>query len=191
MCLCFETMLCQDGVLQHLSYHQARVNRTRVDLFGLDDVLHLSDLQQELPKKGSYRVRVEYARSIEKLTCEHYESKKRESFLLVESDMSYAYKYSQRSEIDALMDKRYDDIIITNNGLLRDTSIANIALFIDNTWLTPKKPLLAGTTRSRLLQDGFLATADLRKEDLKKMKKFAIMNALVGFKIIENIRICF
>lgn len=82
-----------------------------------------------------------------------------------------------------------DDVIFLKDGLLTDTSIANIALYIDGVWLTPQKPLLQGTTRARLLEKKFLKEEKLTINSLKIAQKFAIMNALMGFKILENIRI--
>ena len=36
--------------------------------------------------------------------------------------------------------REQDEILITRNGLLTDTSIANIALFNGKEWHTPKHP---------------------------------------------------
>lgn len=55
--------------------------------------------------------------------------------------------------------------------------------------MTPKEPLLKGVTRQRLVDSGFLQVANLTSESLQKMEKFAIINALIGFKIIENVYI--
>ncbi|MBP6497982.1 MAG: aminotransferase class IV, partial [Campylobacteraceae bacterium] len=74
-------------------------------------------------------------------------------------------------------------------GLLCDTSIANVALLIDGIWVTPKEPLLKGVTRQRLIDSGFLQIGNLTEASLQKMEKFAIMNALIGFKIIKNVHI--
>ena len=49
-----------------------------------------------------------------------------------------------------------DDILIVKNGLLTDTSIANIALYDGNDWYTPLHPLLKGTKRAELLDKGVL-----------------------------------
>jgi 4-amino-4-deoxychorismate lyase len=76
--------------------------------------------------------------------------------------------------------------LIVKNNLLCDTTIANIALLIDNQWLTPSTPLLEGTTRARLLDEGFLSAACLTSKDIQKADKIAIMNAMVGFVEVEN-----
>jgi len=53
-------------------------------------------------------------------------------------------------------------------------------------WLTPKTPLLRGTTRARLIDSGFLKCENLTLTDLKKAENFAVMNALVGFYIVQK-----
>ena len=80
---------------------------------------------------------------------------------------------------------------IIKDELITDTSIANIALYIENQWFTPKKPLLKGTTRARLIYEEFLTEKDLTVEDLKKSTKFAVMNAMVDFKILNDIEFKF
>ena len=99
-------------------------------------------------------------------------------FIIVESDIEYRHKYANRDEIDALkVDET--EIIIVKDGFLTDTSIANIAIRVDGIWLTPKTPLLQGTTRARLIERGFLKCEDLTIEDLKKAQNFALMNVKV------------
>jgi 4-amino-4-deoxychorismate lyase len=188
MFLCFETIKLIDGKLLNLEYHQKRVDKTRSD-FGFKDILVLKKEIKEYPKKGIYRLRVEYGKEIKSFTCKEYKKREIKTFKLVYSDISYEHKYSDRDELNALLVENYDDIIIVKNGLLCDTSIANIALYIDEVWVTPKKPLLLGTTRARLLDEGFLICADLRVEDFIKTEKFAIMIALIGFKIISRMDI--
>ena len=64
-----------------------------------------------------------------------------------------------------------DDILIVKNGLLTDTSIANIALYDGNDWYTPLHPLLKGTKRAELLDKGVLKEKEIKikwKQGLSK-----------------------
>ena len=79
-----------------------------------------------------------------------------------------------------------DEIIIIKNSIVTDTSIANIAIFDGNIWLTSKNCLLKGTTRNRLLEDKFLVEKDITINMLKKASKIALMNAMIDFDIKEN-----
>jgi 4-amino-4-deoxychorismate lyase len=108
-------------------------------------------------------------------------------FKIVTSNINYDYKSTDRSSIDQLVSKKYDDILIVdyfNN--IKDISIANIAMNINGTWFTPAKPLLKGTKRAQLLDDSLIFEKELRLNDLVYANTFAIMNAMVGFKIIDN-----
>ena len=135
------------------------------------------------PDEKFYRCRVIYDKKIQKIEYLPYILKKPKSFMLIESDINYPYKSTNRNDINKLLkQKKYcDDIIIVRNKKLRDSSIANIALFINGLWLTPKEPLLKGTMRAKLLKEKKIFPSNLIINDLKKMEKFAIMNAMIGF----------
>jgi 4-amino-4-deoxychorismate lyase len=76
--------------------------------------------------------------------------------------------------------------MIFKNGFLTDTSIANIAIFDGDNWLTPKKPLLEGTTRNRLLENKDIIESNIDLNMLKNAKKIALMNAMIDFDILED-----
>jgi 4-amino-4-deoxychorismate lyase len=67
-----------------------------------------------------------------------------------------------------------------------DTSIANVAFYKDGLWFTPKKPLLEGTTRARLLNAGKIIEKDIGVKELKNYSKVALMNAMIDFDIITK-----
>lgn len=69
---------------------------------------------------------------------------------------------------------------------MSDTSIANIAFFDGVKWITPNTPLLQGTTRTRLLDEGKIYEAEISLELIPQFKKIALMNAMVGFIELEN-----
>lgn len=180
---CFETIKVENGKLLNLKYHQQRVDYTRKFL-GFNDKLELKEHNFNLAQKGEFRLRVDYAKEIKSFTCKEFTCREFKEFMIIESDIEYDYKYANRNELDALkVDEK--EIIIVKNGLLTDTTIANIALYVNGVWLTPKTPLLQGTTRARLIENGFLKCEDLTIEDLKKAENFAIMNALIDFKVIR------
>ena len=54
-----------------------------------------------------------------------------------------------------------------------------ILFFFDgNDWLTPDLPLLKGTCRARLLEQGVIREAELGVEDLNRFKGLKLINAL-------------
>jgi len=183
MSLLFETIRVYNSKALNLEYHQKRIKRTLRELFNIDKSFSLEPLINP-PSKELFRCKVIYSdKSIESIDYFKYQINIPKSFTLIDSNISYPYKFLDRRELDNLFSQRgnLDEIIIIKDGYLSDTSKANIALFIDNRWLTPAKPLLLGTTRARFLDKGLLKEADLTILDLKRAKRLAIMNAMVGF----------
>jgi 4-amino-4-deoxychorismate lyase len=185
---CFETIRVKEKKLLHVEYHQKRVDYTRKNLFGLDERLDLKSLHVEI-EDGA--LRVDYDEFIQNVTCREIPKREFKKFKVQSSDIEYKFKYTNRDELNSLKQNNYDDIIISNEGVLKDTTIANIALMLDGEWFTPIEPLLFGTTRDRLIRSGFLKQKELKIDDLKNMQNFAIMNSLLDFKICKNIRIDF
>ncbi|MDD2451972.1 MAG: aminotransferase class IV, partial [Sulfurovum sp.] len=70
-----------------------------------------------------------------------------------------------------------------------DTTIANIAFFDGRQWITPKKPLLEGTMRAYLIDQKFLREENIPSDLLDRFEKVALMNAMLGFTILNNIKI--
>lgn len=183
-----ETIKAVDGELYHLDYHQERLNRA----LGSAEGYNLQNFLNP-PNSGLYRCRVIYddvSLSVEYLPYMKREIKSLK--LLVDDTICYDKKYEDRVDINNLYKQRdaCDDILIIKNGLLRDTSIANIALYDGQVWQTPASPLLYGTTRARLLDAKKIQEKEIRVEDIYEYKKVALMNAMIDFDIIaeENIR---
>jgi len=179
-----ETIKCLDGSVFNLDYHQDRVNLSRSKL-GFNNTL---ELKLNPPKNGLYRCRIIYENEIETLEYLPYHIKDIHSFKLLDSNISYKLKYENRDELNALVAKKEeaDEIIIIKDGLITDTSIANLCFYDGKEWITPKTPLLKGTTRQRYLDAGKIKMADIYAKDIREYAKIATMNAMVDFYIIEN-----
>ena len=181
-----ETIKALDGKLYHLEYHQKRLeSAVGKNLYDLKSLL-------SPPKDGLFRCRVVYDMQSVRVSYIPYEKRDIQTLKLVVDDtISYEKKFAQRDSLERLFAKREsaDDVLIVKNGLLSDTTIANIALYDGKRWLTPKSPLLEGTTRRRYLDRGKIFEADIAAEDIKSYKKVALMNAMIDFDIIaeENI----
>ena len=186
-----ETIKALDGNVYNLSYHQERLESV---LNSLKTSMHYDlSLLVSPPKKGLYRCRVVY--NSQELNISYIEYTKRDvkSFKLIYDDsIVYDKKYENRDVLDEHFNNREakDEIIIVKNGLITDTSIANIALYDGERWLTPKSPLLKGTTRRRYLDKGEIFEANIGVDTIKSYKKLALMNAMIDFDIIaeENLR---
>ncbi|MFA6188928.1 MAG: aminotransferase class IV [Sulfuricurvum sp.] len=171
----------------HLSYHQKRLMAS-LQCLGSKASFNLHELINP-PSNGLYRCRFVYDAKNYDIEFHPYAPRKIASLRLVFDDtLHYPLKYTHRAHLNSLLERRNgcDDVLIVKNGLLTDTSIANIALLIDNQWLTPQTPLLQGTTRARLLDEGVLSPAILTPHHIQDANKIAIMNAMMGFVEIEN-----
>lgn len=186
-----ETLRCLDGELCNLEYHQER----------LDGVLSSLNAEIEFPLKtlltppqhGLYRCRILY--DTRGISVEYHHYKKREIKrlkLLYDDSIIYDKKYEDREELQRAFMQREecDDVLIVQHSLITDTSVANIALYNGKEWLTPKKPLLYGTTRRRLLLSKKILEADIEAKDINSFEQVALMNAMIDFDIIsqDNIR---
>jgi len=184
--LLMETIKIKDGLIHNLSYHQERFTRSRVAIYGTTNKLNLKEYIYP-PTKGLYRCRILYANNIHSVKYIPYVPKVISCLKLVSSRIDYDYKYANRDELNSLLVNGYDDILIEKDGYITDTSIANIAFYDGKQWVTPKNPLLKGTTRQKLIDDGFLQTRQIKPNDIYNYTQVALMNAMIGFKIIKNI----
>jgi len=187
MSLFFETLLIKDKKINNLTYHNARLNDTIKQNFNIDSRLDLANFI-DIEDDKELRCKVIYDRSIKEIL--YYPIKKRifKKFKLIDSDIVYDFKYLDRSKLDNLYKQKEDcdDIIIIKNDLLTDTTIANIAYFDGKDWITPKTPLLKGSMRAYMLKNKLLLEKDVKIEDIKKAKKIALINAIIGFHEIDD-----
>ena len=184
----FETIKIKDGKIFNLQWHNQRLNRSRLELFQEKKLLDLNNYLQA-PQIGLFRCRVLYSKKIEKIQYLPYTPKIFQNFKIVQSRLQYNHKFNDRSQINQLLEPSYDEIIIEKEGFLTDTSIANIAFLDGKDWITPKVPLLQGTTRAKLLEEKFLKLENIKKENIKNYSHFALMNAMIGFQIQKSINI--
>jgi len=188
-----ETIKAIDGKVFHMPYHQKRYEQV-LNSAGIKEHKNLIDYLHP-PTNGIYKCSLTYSNltpHVIEIRYNKYEKRKVESFKIVYDDkIEYSQKSANRDELDRLFKLREDcdDIIIVKNSFITDTSIANIAFFDGNIWLTPKSPLLKGTTRERLLQEKKIVEADIRVDDIKNYSKVALLNAMIDFDIITNINI--
>ncbi|MBC8486359.1 MAG: aminotransferase class IV [Bacteroidetes bacterium] len=184
MCLLFETIKVINKNLQNIEYHNSRLNRSRKELFGADDFIYLENIIK-IPSSLSddvYKCRVIYDKKIEKIEFEPYKPRIIHSLKLVEcNDIEYGFKYHDRSMINELFEKRgdCDDILIIRNGWVTDTSFSNIILFNGKQWVTPSHPLLFGTKRQKLLDEGKIISKKIKSEDISKYQGARLINSML------------
>jgi len=179
----FETIKCYDYEVFNLSYHKKRIANTIGRNFILEEYIYPNSsklLKCKLLYTKDEIIDIQY---------EEYTPNNIFSFKLVfDNNINYQYKSSNRTDINNLLLQKdnADEIIIIKNNLLTDTSIANIAIYLDGIWITPKTPLLEGTTKNRYIDNNILIQKDISVDMLLKSNKIALLNVMVDFKILDN-----
>ncbi len=190
----FETLCLKNGVPQNLEWHQKRMNFSSKAVFGKPVVFRLADeiIIQPMYLSGNVRCRVDYNLNQVKLTFRSYHSVKISSLRLINADnLDYPHKFADRRALEEAFALRdgCDDVLFVKNGLITDTSIANVVLWNGTHWLTPARPLLPGTCRARLLSEGKIHKSNIRVENLGNFTKLRLINALRDFKDTYDISI--
>jgi 4-amino-4-deoxychorismate lyase len=182
----FETIKCEDYEIFNLDFHKKRIANTVGLNINLEEYIYP-------PNAKLIKCKLIYDEcGVTDVLYDVYVKKDVTSFQLVYDDnIKYNKKALLRDDLDALSEKREksDEIIIVKNNLITDTSIANIAIYLDEEWITPKVALLEGTTRARYVENNMLKLKDITLEMLKNCTKFATLNAMIGFNIIEDFKI--
>jgi 4-amino-4-deoxychorismate lyase len=185
----FETLKVIDGEIQNLKFHNKRLNSTIKKIYNIHADIDLKEYinQKDLSLE---RCKVIYSKKVESIEFFPLKPRTFKSFKIINSDIEYPFKSTNREELNTLFEQREkcDDIIIVKDGLISDTTIANIAIFDGLKWYTPKNPLLYGTQRAKLLKDKMIIEKDIKLKDMKNIVHFAIINALVGFHKIYDVK---
>lgn len=179
----FETICVKNGIPQNLFWHEQRMNQARSELWNEDESLNLeSYIKIPNPYKiGVVRCRISYGPNIQSIDFFHYAYRRIYSLKLVPSDdIEYQFKHCDRSHLDRLLAKKgdCDEIIILKNGFVTDSSFSNLIFFDGINWITSNTPLLAGTCRARLLDQGKIIERAIRQSEVKNFLGVKLINAM-------------
>ncbi|NTW25283.1 MAG: hypothetical protein HGA37_11315 [Lentimicrobium sp.] len=188
----FESVSIRNGIAENLPWHQERIENSFRVLFDKGAEFRLADIIR-IPleyRHGHFRCRVDYDQGSIEVNFTPYEFKEIRSLqLVVDNQLDYSHKYSDRHLLDMLYQARNgcDDVLIVKNGLITDTSFANIVLWDGHRWVTPDQPLLPGTCRARLLDNGLISEAVITDKELSRYKEVKLINAMRGIEDMEAI----
>lgn len=195
-----ESIRFENGSFDNLDYHHDRMNKSRKELFSLNTEIDLARVLSscKLPKDNHlYKCRIIYNKEIRSVEFGNYQKRKINSLKVIRFDnIDYKYKFRDRRSLDILYNKKgkCDDIIIIRNGKITDSYFANLVFYDGKNWITPSEPLLEGTRRNKLIDDGIVTTDNITSESLKYFKKVRLINAMLRFEDnvdvdIKNIQI--
>ncbi|MDB4752119.1 aminotransferase class IV [Flavobacteriaceae bacterium] len=181
----FESIRVEGGNVHLLQYHQKRLERSYLYMFKKKCAWQLNSMIPELPKERSYKLRFLYNKDRFTFELLPYTSRKIECLKLIEIDSySYDHKFTDRSGLDNAYKLRgdCDDVLLTKNGFLTDTSYCNILLFDGTKWVTPEKPLFEGVQREFLIDQQRVIPMQIHVNDLSDFISFQLINALNPFE---------
>ncbi len=189
----FETIRYVNGVLENLSYHQARINRTVSALGGktyiqLDKIQLVHDSEKDIVYKIKCLYNLEGAYYIEKAV---YHKKTIQTVSIHQAALEeYQYKYTNRNWLnEALKNAGTDEMIILPNNMIKDGNYANLVFFNGSEWHTPFHPLLLGTHRARLIDQNKIIEKDITISDLSSYTKLKFINAMMLWEESPEIEI--
>lgn len=190
MSLLIESIYLKDGEFRNLKYHQARMESSSRELFGVSNKWTLENKLQssEYPETGLYKVRVIYDTEVRQIEFVPYLPKPVQSLKRVSSDtINYGHKFENRQALNELYQQRgnCDDIIIVRSGFVTDASYANLIFRKGEEWFTPATFLLAGTMRAYLLDSHQIKSTEIRVEDVVKYESCKLINAMLGMDAPE------
>ncbi|WP_298650328.1 aminotransferase class IV [uncultured Proteiniphilum sp.] len=180
-----ETICILHGEIQNRKAHEERMHRTAA-YFGFN-APPLPDLQEFLPDGllgTKVKCRLTYYRTIEDISFERYTPKKIASLKLVEASIDYSFKFADREALNALLAQKgdCDEILITRNGLITDTSYSNVVFSKGERYFTPENPLLNGTKRQKLLHEGVITEKRIDRDSLLEYDRIYLINALLDIE---------
>jgi len=192
--LLIETIKCLDGRLFNLNFHQTRFNIARKEYFSISEVISLQKAIKipEEYKQGLFRCRVLYSAEIEKIEFLPHQYRNVESLKLVaDNEIDYHLKYADREQLNQLFEQRddCDDILIVKNNSITDSYSANPVFWDGKNWWTPDTPLLPGTQRARLIEEGEIKVCRITSSELKKYTKVGLINAMQDLESMPIIEV--
>lgn len=180
----FESIKLKDGFIHYLEYHQQRMNYSQKELFPqatpIDLAKELSAI--EMNPLGTFKIRVLYGSKIERIEIDPYILRSIKSLQVVyDDDIDYHLKFADRQSLNGLYARRgaCGDIIIVKDGYVTDSYYANLLFFDGQRWITSQSPLLKGTKRQYLLDNGLIFEEEIQAIDIPKFQKVGIINAMI------------
>ncbi len=184
-----ETICIKNGIVQGIEAHQERMRNTAL-CFGfhapeLPDLL--AQVPTELRDSQKMKCSVIYHQQILSVVFTPYRPKKIDSLKLVEANVTYSFKFSDRSAFNALLQEREDcdEILIVKNGCITDTSFSNVVFSKNDQFFTPDSCLLNGTKRQQLLREKRIRETCVTIDNLHHFDKVYLINAML--EIEDNV----
>ncbi len=191
-----ETLAIDDGQLQHLKHHLARLERSaqQLGLF-LDREQLMAEIEQHMSgHHGAGLMRIELNHAGVAITVRQRQNLAEPVRLAVDlptvdpADPLTRVKITDRRRFEAARARfpEADDVILVNHDLkLTETTIANLAVKLDGIWFTPPTSdgCLPGIGRELALAAGQLRRRSLSVDDLSRAEAIAVISSARGWRV--------
>lgn len=181
-----ETICIKNGAVQNLEAHISRMEHTAAYFdFSAPALPCLESMLPEAHRDKKVKCRVEYREDIYNIEFTTYNPKVIRSLMLIEAnDINYSFKFSDRTELNALNNKReqYDEVLIVQNGCITDTTYSNVVFRKNNDFFTPNTYLLNGTKRQKLLRELVIQEARITVDNLKEFDYVYFINSMLDIE---------
>lgn len=181
----FETICVVFGEIRNVERHLERMRKTC--LFHYKE-FHFEKIfgHLELPVNGIIKLNIWYNKTETEIRFAEYIPAIIKKIALVECEpvFEYSFKYTDRSYFNKLLQSTAgaDEIVIVKNGMVTDTSKANIVFEKDGKYFTPDTFLLNGTMRQFLLTTGKVTEKAIKAEDISEYERIYFINAMNPLK---------
>ena len=185
MCQFLETIKVKNKQPANLDWHQLRVNQTFKDHYPNIEVLNLIQVTKSIvvPDDSTYKLRIIYSQKDFQIELAKYLPKKIEKIGVVKiaDDFNYHYKFAERNYFNQLLSRysEFDDLLLIKNGLITDSTYANLIFKNNNGLFTPTSPLLAGTARARMLASSIIKAQEISLSDLRNFSSFFLILSIL------------
>ncbi len=181
-----ETICIKNGIVQEIEAHRKRMRQTALHFgFSAPELPDLSArIPPELAESNKIKCSVVYHKEIISVQYSDYRSKTINSLKLVEADLDYSFKYSDRATLKALLQERgdCDEILIVKDNRITDTSFSNVVFRKENDFFTPNTYLLNGIKRQKLLLKKRIRERPITVDDLRYFDKIYLINAMLDIE---------
>ncbi len=187
----FETLCIEQGKIKNSLYHQQRYETSLRQFYG-ESAVKIHDLYDIIEKNMKnhtvlhhpiLRCRLAYNQADYHIELFPYQRRTYQTFRpVICNDIDYRLKYQDRHMLNKLLAQKgeADEIIIIKQGKVTDCSIGNLIFRQGEQWFTPDSPLLKGTQRACLLQQGIVQEIPIFAEDIPKFDEIRLINAMNG-----------
>lgn len=182
----FETIQIYKGKPLNINLHQHRIDNTFAQFF-TDKSFELLTIFNNcnFTNNEKLKCRIFYNETQQHIDLQIYKPKKVIEFKLIEmAELEYSYKFTQRKILEKFTNE-HQEILITQQGKITDTSYSNLIFLKENQWFTPNTFLLNGTQRQNLLQQNKISETEISTDNLAEFSHFKMINAMLDFESSE------